>query len=65
MAIAERVAEYLRAEEDIWVEVEHPRIGLPVIEHQPYACLGPVLAPGLLNSLSDPVPTLSQRSIKE
>ncbi|WP_187645498.1 RNase adapter RapZ [Streptomyces sp. TRM49041] len=35
MAIAEQVAEYLRAEEDICVVVEHPHIGLPVIEHQP------------------------------
>ncbi|MEV6676229.1 RNase adapter RapZ [Streptomyces erythrochromogenes] len=35
VAVAEQVAEYLRAEGDICVEVEHPHVALPVVEHQP------------------------------
>ncbi|WP_327309722.1 RNase adapter RapZ (plasmid) [Streptomyces sp. NBC_01298] len=35
VAIAEQVAEYLRAEDDICVEVEHPHVSLPVVENQP------------------------------
>lgn len=35
VAIAEQVAEYLRAEDDIRVEVEHPHVALPVVENQP------------------------------
>ncbi|MFE4304832.1 hypothetical protein ACFRR6_01950 [Streptomyces sp. NPDC056891] len=34
VAIAEQVAEYLRAEDDICVEVEHRHVGLPVVENQ-------------------------------
>ncbi|MFB7836204.1 hypothetical protein [Streptomyces sp. NPDC056056] len=35
VAVAEQVAEYLRAEDDICVEVEHRHVGLPVVENQP------------------------------
>ncbi|MFD4243646.1 hypothetical protein ACFWP3_18920 [Streptomyces sp. NPDC058525] len=35
VAVAEQVAEYLRAEDDTCVEVEHRHVGLPVVENQP------------------------------